>query len=74
MARNQRWSLDFAEQQYENAMDVVGRVSEAVMDAADKEGLTGSAVKEFAGSTAEKVNKVLRAASHEAKAEGQHRD
>ena len=59
-------ATEFAEQQYETAKDVVGRVSEAAMNAADKEGLTGSAVKDLAGSTAEKVNKVVQAAKEEA--------
>jgi ElaB/YqjD/DUF883 family membrane-anchored ribosome-binding protein len=59
-------ATEFAEQQYETAKDVVGRVSEAAMNAADEEGLTGEAVKDLAGSTAEKVTKVVRAAKEEA--------
>ena len=59
-------ATEFAEQQYENAKDVVGRVSEAAMNAADEEGLTGSAVKDFSGTAAEKVNKVVKAAKDEA--------
>jgi hypothetical protein len=36
------------------------------MNAADEEGLTGEAVKDFAGSAAEKVTKVVQAAKEEA--------
>lgn len=36
------------------------------MNAADEEGLTGDAVKDFAGSAAEKVTKVVQAANEEA--------
>ena len=57
---------EFAEEQYENAKDVVGRVSEAALNVAEKEGLSGAAVKDLAEDTAEKVNKVVRAAKEEA--------
>jgi ElaB/YqjD/DUF883 family membrane-anchored ribosome-binding protein len=66
-------ATEFAEQQYENAKDVVGRVSEAAMNAADQEGLTGSAVKDFAGTAAEKVNKVVKAAKDEATSDNPRR-
>jgi hypothetical protein len=66
-------ATEFAEQQYENAKDVVGRVSEAAMNAADQEGLTGSAVKDFAGTAAEKVNKVAKAAKDEATSDNPRR-
>ena len=62
-------ATEFAEQGYETAKDVVGRVSEAAMNAADEEGLTGEAVKDFAGSAAEKVTKVVQAAKEEATSE-----
>jgi ElaB/YqjD/DUF883 family membrane-anchored ribosome-binding protein len=66
-------ATEFAEQQYENAKEVVGRVSEAAMNAADQEGLTGSAVKDFAGTAAEKVNKVVKAAKDEATSDNPRR-
>ena len=59
-------ATEFAEQGYETAKDVVGRVSEAAMNAADEEGLTGAGVKDLAGSAAEKVSKVMEAAKEEA--------
>ena len=62
-------ATEFAEQGYEKAKDVIGRVSEAAMNAADEEGLTGDAVKDLAGSTAQKVTKVVQAAKDEATSE-----
>ena len=59
-------AAEFAEKGYETAKDVVGRVSEAAINAADEEGLTGEAVKDLAGSAAAKVGKVVQAAKEEA--------
>ena len=59
-------ATEFAEQQYENAKDVVSRVSEAALTTAEKEGLTKDAVKELADDAAQKVNKVVQAAKNEA--------
>jgi hypothetical protein len=59
-------ATEFAEQQFENAKEVVGRVSEAAMNAADEEGLTGAAVKDLAETAADKVNNIVKAAKDEA--------
>jgi hypothetical protein len=59
-------ATEFAEQGYETAKDVVGRVSEAAINTADEEGLTGEAVKDLAESAASKVSKVVQAAKEEA--------
>jgi hypothetical protein len=59
-------ATEFAEQQYENAKEVVGRVSEAAMNAADEEGLSETAVKDFAKTAADKVTNVVKAAKNEA--------
>ena len=57
---------DAASEFAENAKDVVGRVSEAALNVAEQEGLTGSTVKDLAEDAAEKVTKVVRAAKEEA--------
>lgn len=59
-------AAELAEEGYETAKDVVGRVSEAAVKAAEEEGLTGEAVSDLTGSAAEKITKVVQAAKEEA--------